>query len=128
MDVDLQKSMRALTETEKEHLNLDSDIRFAIQQSHNFYDRSKLGTLTVSNLAAGSKLCLSLSSLGDSFSSCLGASQFPGTADDDGERKLITVQPGTYQLFLNTSNQYSKIGSAIIISEGDDLVLDANTL
>ena len=106
IDVELRKSLSAVTATQREQLQLPPQVQFVIQQKHSFVNNSEVGSIGFSNLTPGSLVCVFT---GDTLpeagpNPCTGSSFKAQIVSTDGVATVGSLAPGDYQTVNITSD------------------------
>jgi hypothetical protein len=99
VDVELRKSLKALTESQRVQLKLPSQVQFVIQQKHSFMDYTQAGSVGFTNLTPETIVCVFS---GDTLptannDTCTGANYKSQIVNSSGIATIGSLKPGNYR-------------------------------
>jgi len=106
IDVELRKSLRVISESQREQLQLPPQVRFVIQQKHSFINSSDVGAISFSSFAPESLVCVFT---GDNLpkaepKACTGPSFKSQIVSAEGVATIGSLVPGHYRSVNITSD------------------------
>jgi len=106
IDVELRKSLSVVTETQREQLQLPAQVQFVILQKHSFVSTAEVGSITFTNFAPSSLVCVfSGETLPTANSNaCIGSEFKSQIVAADGKATIGSLAPGNYRVVNITSD------------------------
>ena len=130
VDVDLRYTLSGLDENRRNQLGVNSDVVYALNHQHTFFQEDSRATVNFSGKTSGELLCIT--ETGSYTASNLPQSCIPNGgnilkgvyADSEGNAVVISIPPGIYDIWGIMEGKVTKYNQTIEMNGGDIITID----
>lgn len=121
VDVELRKSLKTLTETQRVQLQLPREVQFVIQQKHSFMDNTQAGSVAFTNLTPGTIVCVFSGTTlpAANNDSCTGENYKSQIVNTSGSATIGSLKPGNYRTANITADNTVVELEAVTVRAGE---------